>query len=163
MPCHVYADNIPILFPGEHRRHHDWCHAVSPSTCLGTWQKYILSNMKHAHFMETYCSTESRVLPKPNSILQISTLFFIRRRRKKAKRRDKNRTARCQCSSSFNFSKVCEIWESKVGLGWVGLESSTNSYDSANRLIGSIMYIPTIFPSSTKVYIPEYTFGILFL
>ena len=39
MPCHAYADTIPILSPGEDRKHHDWCHAVSPSTCLGTLAK----------------------------------------------------------------------------------------------------------------------------
>ena len=67
MPCHAYADTIPILSPGEDRKHPDWCHAVSPSTCLGTWQKYILSNMKHAHFIHYKvqdCSQSQTQYPK---------------------------------------------------------------------------------------------------
>ena len=58
----------------------------------GTWQKYIFSNMKHAHFMETYFVLLYRVQGKPNSILQVSTLFFIRKETKKQK--DGTRTGR---------------------------------------------------------------------
>lgn len=58
------------------------------------WQKYILSNMKHAHFMKIYfvLLSEYRVQGRPNSILQVSTLFFIKKETKKQK--DGTRTGR---------------------------------------------------------------------
>ena len=57
IPCHAYADTIPILSPGEHRKHHDWCHAVSPSTCLGTLAKVYPFGSQSLLFGGVFLST----------------------------------------------------------------------------------------------------------
>ena len=94
IPCHAYADTIPILSPGEHRKHHDWCHAVSPSTCLGTLAKVYPFKHETRAFHENLLRTALgvQVQGRPNSILQVSTLFFIKKETRKQK--DATRTGR---------------------------------------------------------------------
>ena len=116
MPCHAYADTIPILSPGEDRKHHDWCHAVSPSTYLGTLAKVY----PFKHETRAFHTLQSPGLfPEPNSIPQIPTLFFMRRRRGNKKQKDGTRTGRQDVNVHLpSLFQSREIWGS---MGWVAL------------------------------------------
>ena len=119
MPCHAYADTIPILSPGEDRKHHDWCHAVSPSTCLGTWQKYILSNMKHAHFIHYKvqdCSQSQTQYPKFQPCSSWEEEGEI-----KSKKTGQERDGKMSMFIFLHFSKVVKFGDRWVGLRWIRL------------------------------------------
>ena len=119
IPCHAYADTIPILSPGEDRKHHDWCHAVSPSTCLGTWQKYILSNMKHAHFIHYKvqdCSQSQTQYPKFQPCSSWEEEGEI-----KSKKTGQERDGKMSMFIFLHFSKVVKFGDRWVGLRWIRL------------------------------------------